>query len=356
MQGPYNRSAAPRSSAPDNHWFSADNFGYDSTMSLDGALRVIVSELASVGLDPARVCAEAQIDPRQPHDGGVALGLDGLTRVLERAEAISGDALLGLHMAERAHGRGVLAYLARTQGTVGEALAAFAEFGGRSWGREGAVQVARHGPRAFVAFRLGEALPRHALEYVVARTAIALCRSGAGASEVWFRHAPAAVASDYVRVLRSPVRFRQAETGVALRADLLDRPLRTANPEAAGALVAALGHAPARAASTTSARVVAAVERALARGDRIDREALARSLGMSGKTLARRLAVEERQFHDVVDQVRRTVARRLVVEEPLALGEVAARVGFADLASFGKAFRRWFGGAPSTFRARRRIG
>jgi Helix-turn-helix domain/Arabinose-binding domain of AraC transcription regulator, N-term len=77
-------------------------------MSLGGAFRVVLAELASVGLDPAAVCCGAQVDPRALHDDAVLLGVNELTRVLEQADALSGDGLLGLHMAERAQGRGVL--------------------------------------------------------------------------------------------------------------------------------------------------------------------------------------------------------------------------------------------------------
>jgi transcriptional regulator GlxA family with amidase domain len=48
--------------------------------------------------------------------------------------------------------------------------------------------------------------------------------------------------------------------------------------------------------------------------------------------------------------VRRSLAERLIGDESLALSEVAARTGFADAAAFGKAFRRWFGAAPSVVR------
>jgi AraC-like DNA-binding protein len=319
-------------------------------MSLGGALRVMLAELASVGVDPAVACAEARID--LPEDDAVPFGIDELTRVLERAEALSGDPLLGLHMAEHAHGRGVLSYLARAQRTVGDGLQAFAHFAGSAWGIA-AVQLERRGTREFVGFRLGPAVPRHVLEYVVARTAISLRRSGAAVREAWFRHAPGGASREYERVLRSPVRFRQLETGLVLRADDLARPVRTASPEAAAALGGALAHAqpgdgPSRSAS---ARLAAAVDDALARGVAVDRETLARSLGMSGRTLARRLAGEQRTFRDVVDGARRALAQRLVVAGTLDLGAVATRVGFSDLAAFGKAFRRWFGAAPSVYRA-----
>jgi len=315
-------------------------------MSLGGALRVMLSELASVGVDPAVACAEARV--AVPEDDAVPFGLDELTRVLERAEALSGDPLLGLHMAERAHGRGVLSYLARAQRTVGDGLRAFARFAGSAWGTAG-VQLERRGTREFVGFRLGPAIPRHVLEYVVARTAISLRRGGAAAREAWFGHAPGGASREYERVLRCPVRFRQLETGLVLRADDLERPLRTASPEAAAALAGALARVQPGDGPSPSARLAAAVEDTLARGVPVDRETLARSLGMSGRTLARRLAGEQRTFRHVVDGARRTLAQRLVVDGTLDLGAVATRVGFSDLAAFGKAFRRWFGEAPSVY-------
>jgi AraC-like DNA-binding protein len=252
--------------------------------------------------------------------------------------------------------RRLLSYLARAQRTVGDGLGAFERFAGQVWGNATAVRLEDRGAQVLVRFDLGPAVPRHAVDYLVTRTAISLAQSGARAREAWFHHGPGGSSSEYERVLRCPVRFRRPATGILVRTEDLQRPLRAANPEAAEALSAALAHLPARRAPSASARLAAAVEDALARGARVDREALARSLGMSGKTLARRLATERGLFRDVVDEVRRTLARRLVQEETLALGDVAPRVGFADLAGFGKAFRRWFGVSPSAVRSRRTSG
>lgn len=322
-------------------------------MSLGGAVRVFLAELGAVGLDPAAVCTQAGVDPRVLEGDAVPLPLSDLTRVLASAEAISGDALLGLHMAERTPGRGVLAYLARAQRTVGEGLDAFARFAADTWGAGDVVRVARRGTNAVVAFQLSPELPRHLAEYLVGRTAIALHRSRAPAREVRFQHPPGASVRDYEHALRCPVRFRHAETAVVLHGDDLARPLRTANPEAAAALAAGLAGSTAPSLRSTADRLAAALETALAAGESASREALARRLGMSGKTLARRLAAEQRRFSDVVDDVRRATAQRLIADASLDLGEVAAAVGFADLAALGKAFRRWFGESPSSYRARR---
>jgi AraC-like DNA-binding protein len=246
----------------------------------------------------------------------------------------------------------VLAYVARSQATVGDALRAFARFAGGAWGADDVVRIAEADGHAAIDLALHPALSRHIVEFLLARTAILLRRSGAPADAAALRHAAAAPPAAYERVLQCPVRFRAAAYRLTLRADDLARPLRTANPEAATALAAGLRQTPARTAPVM-ARLVGAVDEALARGERIDREALARALGMSGRTLARRLAEEQRGFAEVVDGVRRELAERLIAEPALDIGEIAGRVGFADLAAFGKAFRRWFGVSPTAYRAQR---
>jgi AraC-like DNA-binding protein len=323
-------------------------------MSLDTALRIMVAELSALGLDPAAVCTAAGVDVRVlREDGGVALGLADTARILAAAEAQSGDALLGLHLAERTPGRGVLAYLARAQQTVGEGLASFARYASGNWGTPDAVRIERAGEETAVVFRFSPALSRHAAEYTVARTAISLGRGRTPVRAVRFAHAAGGPPAEYERVLRCPVYFDAADTRIALHAAELDRAQRTANPQAAAALAAALASAPPGAAATIADRLAHVVDAALSRGESIEREALARILGMSGKTLARRLAEDGQSFRGVVESVRRALAERLLADERADLAAVATRLGFADLAAFGKAFRRWFGESPSAFRARR---
>ncbi|MGH7787185.1 MAG: helix-turn-helix domain-containing protein, partial [Candidatus Binatia bacterium] len=179
------------------------------------------------------------------------------------------------------------------------------------------------------------------------------------ACEVWFRHAPGGRRAEYERVLQCTLRFRQAETRIALYADAMARPLATANPQVAAWVAGALEQQRTRPASTLGDRLAEAVGRGLARRGRVSREGMARALGMSGRTLARRLRLEQLDFHHVLTEARRSLAERLVADAALPLEAVAAQVGFADLSAFGKAFRRWFGTTPSAHRRaaqRRSIG
>lgn len=73
----------------------------------------------------------------------------------------------------------------------------------------------------------------------------------------------------------------------------------------------------------------------------------AAATGNSRRTLQRKLAEHETTLSQLVDEARRQRAEYLVEQGGSSLGEVAARVGFRQAASFTRAWYRWFGVAPS---------
>jgi AraC-like DNA-binding protein len=77
----------------------------------------------------------------------------------------------------------------------------------------------------------------------------------------------------------------------------------------------------------------------------------ARHLGMSERTLQRRLRETGQTYQGVVDGTRHRLARRLLRETPFSLVEVAFMTGYADQSAFTRAFRRWSGQTPRSFRA-----
>lgn len=78
---------------------------------------------------------------------------------------------------------------------------------------------------------------------------------------------------------------------------------------------------------------------------------VATALGLGARTLARRLAESEQTFGRVLESVRREQAQRYLSDTSLRLAEVAYLLGYAEHASFYRAFRRWFGVTPSAYRA-----
>ncbi len=79
---------------------------------------------------------------------------------------------------------------------------------------------------------------------------------------------------------------------------------------------------------------------------------VAGELGMSGRTLQRRLSEEGLSFQLLVDESRRRLALRLLRQEAnVSLTEVTFMTGFSDQSAFTRAFRRWTGQTPGAFRA-----
>ncbi|GIP23250.1 AraC family transcriptional regulator [Paenibacillus sp. J22TS3] len=85
-------------------------------------------------------------------------------------------------------------------------------------------------------------------------------------------------------------------------------------------------------------------------GGRPDIQAIAKELGMSGRTLQRRLTEENTSFKQLLSQVRHEQARQYLSDPILDIKEVAFLVGYEDQNSFYRAFRLWEGDTPSNWR------
>lgn len=77
---------------------------------------------------------------------------------------------------------------------------------------------------------------------------------------------------------------------------------------------------------------------------------IASHMGISGRTLQRRLSDRGYSFQQLVDEARRELAERLLAETAYPLAEVAFLTGFSEQSAFNRAFRRWAGQTPRSFR------
>ncbi len=77
---------------------------------------------------------------------------------------------------------------------------------------------------------------------------------------------------------------------------------------------------------------------------------IASTLAMSARTLQRRLSDEGYTFQNLVDQARRDLAKQLLRETDYSLAEIAFLTGFAEQSGFTRAFKRWSGQTPRSYR------
>jgi len=83
---------------------------------------------------------------------------------------------------------------------------------------------------------------------------------------------------------------------------------------------------------------------------------LAQHFGMSGRSLQRRLSEQGYSFKIMVDEVRRQLADRLLKQTSYSLAEVAFMTGFSEQSAFNRAFKRWQGQTPRSFRIESQTG
>ncbi|MCK5480039.1 MAG: AraC family transcriptional regulator [Gammaproteobacteria bacterium] len=77
---------------------------------------------------------------------------------------------------------------------------------------------------------------------------------------------------------------------------------------------------------------------------------VARMLGMSHRTLQRRLTTQNLVFNDMVDSIRKAIAIDYVQHSDYSLTDIALMVGYCELSSFSRAFKRWTGKSPQHLR------
>lgn len=94
-----------------------------------------------------------------------------------------------------------------------------------------------------------------------------------------------------------------------------------------------------------------AIRRALPGGG-LTIDSLADELGISRRTLQRRLSALGSSFKSILQDVREEQSRRYLDDPRLAVTEIALLLGYSDQASFSNAFKSWCGCAPTEYRQR----
>ena len=147
------------------------------------------------------------------------------------------------------------------------------------------------------------------------------------------------------------VRYGAARDALVLERADLDRPFPGHNPELLDmltpALVSALGELEVQ--SSVREQVKAVLKRCLPSG-RPDVWDVARDLGMSERTLQRRINDEGTSFRELLVEARQELGRHLLSDPSAEIDEVACLLGYQDTSSFYRAFREWEGVTPVRWR------
>ena len=198
---------------------------------------------------------------------------------------------------------------------------------------------------------------RHQIEFVMTAL-VRLCRELTGRllspSRVAFAHVRSRHRAQYQRFLGCPVEFGTSSDVIVFPVRVRSLPVLNRDSHLNRILLDVCEQALGARRSTLvwRIRVENAIGPLLPHGEARLRT-IAEALGVSPRTLARRLADEGTTFSVVLDNMRHELATYYIGHLELPLSQIAWLLGFADSSAFTHAFRRWTGQAPRDARADR---
>ena len=167
---------------------------------------------------------------------------------------------------------------------------------------------------------------------------------------VEFVHAAPDYLSEYHRLLGPDVRFGCLHNRMLIDVQWLDVNLPNHHSLALRQAVALLELEAAQVHQKLD--LIQAVERAIARdlsrGSHIEK--IAGDLNMSSRTLRRRLTEHALTFEALLEQVRQARTLSLLANPDMPIERITEEVGYSDVRSFRRAFKRWTGMSPSAWR------
>ena len=319
----------------------------------------IVEELRRRGVDPGPLLKEvglARADLADP-DGRVPYA--AVLGLAERAATATGDASFGLRLGFSIDPRdsGLLGFVMLNSPTLLDALDNLRRYF-RVVGEGEDFEIERGGPTVTLRFRETDPALRGLrqnsdyIAAIVVRSCRDLVRKPIAPKRAEFIHARPNHKVDYEGVLGCPVSFHAPWDALVFDKTTMDLPVAGADDRLLKALEAAcakiLGPVPAKRDLVHDVREL--MLDGLSRGT-ATLDATARALGLSAKTLERRLASHDTSFTKLLDALRADLVRQYLADTDFRLEQIAYLVGYSEPAALVRAFRRWTGTTPAAFRA-----
>ena len=170
---------------------------------------------------------------------------------------------------------------------------------------------------------------------------------------VWLAHSPPTPAERYLDAFGVPVRFDAPDAALLLHAHRLGDPVDPDAGPRLRILRAQLELVRQQLQDQEDPPELRAIRDAAARNaanGEYTAAALADRLGLSQRTLQRRVADLGTSVRSLTDEVRVATARQLLAAPDLSLFEVARSLGYTTESAFRRAFRRWTGQSPAQYR------
>ena len=320
-------------------------------------VRHIADQVRSMGGDVPQWLAASGLSEEKLASPSLTIAYEAFETLVRTSLLVTREPALGLFVGERlvASTHGILGYAALSSGTIRQALELFERF---TRLRTTLVSVSTEVEAKEVRVRFDEMRPlgelrRPVLEAILLSIKNVLGAISVGACQVNEVSFPFP-APEYTALARDlfgcNVKYGRSWAGLTLAADVMDVPLKMADPEA---------FREARLFCQRELEKLTADESMAARVHRLLLEkqtgfpslsVTARLFHMTPRTLHRRLVEEGTSYRELLEKVRHAIAVEHVTANRSSMEEIAYMLGYSDLANFRRAFKRWESVSPSAYR------
>jgi len=334
--------------------------GFCSIPSATGAVaRLACARLCQHGKNAEGIIAKVGARAEQVNDDAIRLEVPKQIRILELAAEELNDELLGFHLARDFDLReiGLVYYIIASSGKFADALLNAKRYS----------TIMNEGVRLNVTLNDGAVaiavdyvdidrqLDRHQIEFWLV-TIVRICRqvtdTRLAPRHVGIRHRRDETPAELRSFFGCDVEFGAARDEVIFSGSVASLPIVARDNYLNDML---LRYADAALASRPQERVSlrSAVERILpqllphARASALN---VAQRLGVSTRTLSRKLRDEGVAFPQILEETRVALAKCYLAEQDLPVSEIAWLLGYGEVSSFTHAFKRWTGVTPRQFR------
>jgi AraC-like DNA-binding protein len=335
----------------------SDRLNSASIPNANGTLtRQAYARAVAAGIEVQPLLDKSGLTQQQILDAKARLPVRSQIRFVNFAANALKDDLLGFHLALSLELReiGLLYYVLASSDSVVEALRRAARYS--SIVNDGFALQCIDRPRIGISAFHWVGQDRHQSEYLLTAL-VRMCRALSGQTlrpaSVRFVHFRKAIATEFPPMFGDNIEFGADTDELLFSEHVRDMPVVSADPYLNKLLLGYCDEALARRrapAQSFRARVENAIAPLLPHGS-ISVEQLARSLGISRRTFARKLASEGVTFRELLESMRQDLANRHLADRDLSISQVAWLLGYQDVGAFSHAFRRWTGSSPRTARA-----
>jgi AraC-like DNA-binding protein len=320
------------------------------------AVALTLKIIESSGVDPDPLMRKLHIDPQKMSDPNARYPYKRIDALWAEAAALIDDPCFGLKAAIYWHPSNLsaLGYAWLSSSSLRTALQRFCKYirmltEGASFEleeRDDSLSVLLH----YNPISLQQPTRTDSVMAMV----VAMCRANYGAefnpASVSLAHPVPDCSGKFYELFRCPVKFDAPDNRFTLTLESADKHLQGSNPLLSTLHDQYMINYLAQLDKTNiQERVRAAIIELLPDGN-INDYKVAESLYMNVRTLQRRLQKEQTTFKTQLNNVRQELADRYIRDSSKGLAEISYLLGFSEMSSFSRAFKRWTGETPSHYR------